>query len=203
MAQAMWVATPTLDHVTMPDVSVAELDEQCSMRILILAAVVVVVSAALSPVWISANDYVPTNSPLVLVAPLLLAAGAVVGVTILQVRANHRPTTFAPRLSAIACISVSIACAAIGFLGFVGAFIMILLLPAASAMLAVAWVQPLESWTALTAALGIAVLPFAVWFAGRADEYLVEAVFSGAFVALVLAALGVIRQRRSRRGSPS
>ena len=52
--------------------------------------------------------------------------------------------TFTPRLSAIACILVSIARIAIGFIGYLGAFIMmLLLLPVASAMLAVAWVQPL------------------------------------------------------------
>jgi hypothetical protein len=74
----------------------------------------------------------------------------------------------------------------------------LVVLPVAAMLLVLAWVQPAERHVALCMVLGVAALPFVIWFAGRADEYLSEAIISGGVVATIVVALSLIRNRGRR-----
>ena len=73
------------------------------------------------------------------------------------------------------------------------------LVPVAVTMLLLSWVQPRDDDYPLTVVLGLVLAPLVAWFAGRADEFLGEALVSGGLIAVVVWALIVIRRRGGYR----
>lgn len=127
-------------------------------------------------------------------APLLVFAG----LTIWQARSGRTQTTFSPAPLASSMLVMCLWIVGVAALGFWTFLLGIVVVPIALALLVVSWVQPTEERLALTVVLAIAVFPLLAWFLGRADEYLSEALISGAALACVATALVVVRQRSRR-----
>jgi ABC-type uncharacterized transport system permease subunit len=145
--------------------------------------------------WSYRDENIPMTLAAVLPALPLLVFG---GLAVWQERVGTPQRTFAagPLASSMLMMSIWVVC--IALLGYWGVLLGAVVLPAAAVLLAVAWVQPADGRLGLTIVLAIAVVPFVVWFAGRADEYLSEAVMSGCAIVSIIVALALIRRRGNR-----
>jgi len=131
------------------------------------------------------------------VLPLLVFAGA----TLWQERHGRPSTTFAA--SPLSTVLFLMSAWVVGT-ALVGYFVVVLglaVLPVSAAYLALAWVQPHADRKALTVTLGVAAVPFAIWFAARADEHLSEALISGVALIAIVAVMFSMRRTRISRSS--
>ena len=123
-----------------------------------------------------------------------------VGLTLWQERrATPRMSSFAGRPLSAAAYLMSLWVLGGCILGVWVVVLGAILLPLCAALVALAWVQPREHDAPWTVVLAIAATPFLVWFAGRADEYLNEAVLAGGVIAIIVMLLGRMRRRGNRR----
>lgn len=162
------------------------------------ATLVLAIAIVTSPFvvrWAYRDDNIPLTLMALLPALPLLAFG---GLTVWQDRKGTMPRAFAalPLASAMVVMSSWVVGAAV--LGYWVLLLGAMVLPVSAVLVAVAWVQPADDRLGLTIVLAIAVVPFVVWFAGRADEYAVEAVISGSAIVSIVVALVFIRRRGFR-----
>ncbi len=163
-------------------------------RSLIVALCLLGVAGAFSPLPIRLADG-EWHWPLIGLAAILTAPiAACVGWSINQRRRHRSTPTFATRPLVVSARLIAATVVAVGF-GVIGILVSFVLVPVASALLAVAWVQPPRRGRARTAVTGFALLAFVVWFVGRADEYLSEAIMSGAGIAVAATVLAGFRKR--------
>ena len=165
-------------------------------RRLVVATVLATVVTAANPLIVR-WAYQDWNSSLVVlgiapVVPLLSFAG----VTLWQERHGQPVTTFAASRLATVLLLMSIWVLGSALLGYFVVVLGLVVLPMSAGLLACAWVQPRPPQRELTRALGIAAVPFIIWFAGRADDYTSEALISG--VALVGISGVMFSLRRAR-----
>ena len=163
---------------------------------LMVATVLATVVTAANPLIVR-WAYQDWNSLLVVLGiapmvPLLWFAG----VTLWQERQARPVPTFAASLLATVLFLMSIWVLVSALLGFFVVLLGLVVLPMSAGLLACAWVQPRPPQRELTRALGIAAVPFIIWFAGRADDYTSEALISG--VALVGISGVMFSLRRAR-----
>ena len=162
-----------------------------------------VAATALATVLTAANPlivrwaYQDWNSSLVVlgIAPMVPLLGFA-GVTLWQERHGSPVPTFVASLLATVLFIMSIWVLGAALLGYFVVLLGLVVLPMSAGFLAIAWVQPRPPQSELTRALGIAAVPFVIWFAGRADEHISEALISG--VALVGIAGAMFSLRRAR-----
>ena len=164
------------------------------------------VATVLATVVIAANPFIVRlayqdwNSLMVVlgiapVVPLL----ALAGVTLWQERHGSHPLTFAARQLSTVLFLMSSWVLGSALLGYFVLLLGLVVLPTSAALLASAWVQPRPQHKGLTKLLGIAGVPLVVWFAGRADEYLSEALISGAALVAIVAVMFSMRRIGNRR----
>jgi hypothetical protein len=163
-----------------------------------LATIVLAVAAATNPIvvrWAYLDNNVPLSLLGVLPAVPLLLFGVI---CILQER-DRRPRRSFESIPLSAAMFV-MAGWAVGsaILGYWVLLLGVVVLPAAAALLAVAWVQPTDEQLPATIVLAILTIPFIAWFAGRADEYVSEAVMSGTAIVVLVLALALVRRRGDR-----
>ncbi|HQZ34039.1 MAG TPA: hypothetical protein PK020_06420 [Ilumatobacteraceae bacterium] len=168
-------------------------------RRLVVATVWATVLIAANP-FIVRLAYQDWNSLMVVlgiapVVPLLAFAGF----TLWQERHGSRPLTFAVRQLSTVLFLMSTWVLGPALLGYFVLLLGLVVLPTSAALLACAWVQPRPQHKALTELLGIAAVPLVVWFAGRADEYLSEALISGAALVAIVAVMFSMRRIGNRR----
>ena len=116
---------------------------------------------------------------LVLVWSFTLPFAGLLALTAFQLRPSRgsRPT-FAPHALTLASLAMSADVLAMSVHAYAGVFAGVVLVPAASASLSVAWCRPRPGDLGATTALGAGLAPLVVWCAGRADEVVLEAVVS-------------------------
>jgi hypothetical protein len=114
--------------------------------------------------------------------------------TALQQRRDPARTSFRPAPLAVAATIVAAGALATSFLGYLALLADLILIPLAAMFLSVAWVQPPEEREVVVALTGEALVPFDVWFAGRADENANEAMISGSCIALLVTTLFLFRR---------
>ena len=78
-------------------------------------------------------------------------------------------------------------------LGFIGAFIAVLLVPCAAVVGVIGWVQPRRRYLLAAGVLATSIVPLIAWIVGRGDEESVEGVAGVVLLLLVLLLLAVIR----------
>jgi hypothetical protein len=172
--------------------------DKAPMRRLRVATVLLAVSMLINPVlvrwaWgdIIAGFVIVGGVP---AAPLLIFGM----IALAQAKAGKSSPTFAaaPLASAMLVLLAWTAGSAVAgyFIILLGA----LTLPASAVLVTIAWVQPPPRQWNLTALLAVALLPFIVWFAGRADEYPAEAVIAGGAIVVIVTMLWLIRRSRVR-----
>ena len=162
-------------------------------RMLAATMSAVAVGAASPLVVYAAYDYF--NIPLIALILSVLAAMTAFGVlTLLQGRFG-RPCWFEPHYLAPAVATVAVGALALCFVGYLAGALDLILLPIVGHLLALAWVQPAAVDRFATSVIGIALVPFVIWFGGRADEYISEALISGICIVGLLVALAVLRHR--------
>ena len=152
------------------------------------------------PLVVRWADTVEVNWPLVVLAcaPALPVLGFVV-LTLLQQRRGMAVTSFEAGPLAVSAYVMSVWVLAGGVIGYWILLLAVVVFPVCGVLVALAWVRPTESRDeALTVALAILTLPFVVWFAGRADEYVIEALVAGSAITATIVALALLR-RRGRR----
>lgn len=163
-----------------------------------LALALAAVSNPLLVKWAYQDENIPMTLAGVLPALPLLAFG---GLAIWQEHDGTARFTFAARPLARSLLLMAIWVVGDALLGYFVVLLGAVVLPAAAALLAVAWVQPADDQRRLTVVLAIAVVPLVAWLAGRADERLSEAFMSGCAIALIIVALWFIRRRGHRTSS--
>lgn len=145
-------------------------------------------------------SYKDWNQLLVVVAiaptlPLLAFAGA----TLWQERAGKSTTMFAPRALSTVMFLMSSWVLGVALLGYFVLVLGLVVLPVSASLLAAAWVQPRPEHVTLTVVLAVVAVPFVVWFAGRADEYPWEALYSGAVLISIVVLMTLMRRSGNRR----
>ena len=126
---------------------------------------------------------------LAVVAPMI----GLLALTALQQRRDASHTSFRPAPLAAAAAIIAVGALATSFLLYLALFADFIMTPVAAMFLALAWVQPREAHEVVVSVTGVALVPFIFWFAGRADEYLNEAMLSGACIAVLLTILFLFR----------
>ena len=84
-------------------------------------------------------------------------------------------------------------------LGYFVVLLGVFVLPFNARLVALAWVQPRADQQGRTMFLAIVAVPFVVWFAGRADEYVSEALISGSALVIIVALMSSMRRTGTRR----
>jgi hypothetical protein len=165
-----------------------------------------VVATVLAAALIGANPflvrlmYQDWNASMVVlgIAPMVPLL-AFAGVTLWQEREGSHPSTFAERQLSTVLFLMSSWVLGSALVGYFVLLLGLVVLPTSAALLACAWVQPRPQHKALTNFLAIAAVPLVVWFAGRADEYLSEALISGAALVAIVAVMFWMRRIGNRR----
>jgi hypothetical protein len=165
---------------------------------LVVSLMALSTSAVATPFLVRVG-YGERNDQVVIVAlGISLPVLACVFLTLAQQRRGEGGRlSFAPAPLAAAAMLMTISVVAICLLGYVGALVDFLTVPAAAAFLALAWVQPRESDEVWTVLFGITFTILVAWFAGRADEYISEGLISGGSIVVILAVLRRLRARGS------
>ena len=133
----------------------------------------------------------------ILCAPAIALLGLMV-LTAVQSQRGRGTTSFAARPLSTAALLMSPWVLLGGALGYFAVLLGLIVLPCCAAYLGLAWVQPQSNDVALTVVTSIAMLPIIMWFSGRADEYVREALLSGGIIAALVATLAVLRRRGDR-----
>jgi hypothetical protein len=165
-------------------------------RLLSVALIAVVTVAAAAPVTVRLG-YGESNAEVLAVAWVLTIPPLLFTVATRRQLRRGAPARvwFAPQLLAAAALQLAGAAFVLCVAGLVGVVLDFVVVPVAAAILLLAWVQPRESDVVSTVLLGFVLVPLIVWFAGRADEYLDEALLSGGCIALVVGVLVGLRRR--------
>ena len=127
------------------------------------------------------------------IAPVLPLM-AFAGLTLWQEAQGRAATTFAARPLSSALFLMSVWVVGTAIVGYFVLLLGLVVLPVSASLLALAWVQPRPDREALTVILGIAAVPFVIWFAGRADEYVSEAFISGSALVAIVAVMYSVRR---------
>jgi hypothetical protein len=158
--------------------------------------------AAVAP-YVVRLVYGSSNANIIIVAwAMTIVPAACIVATLAQQRwGTAGPRFFREHLLAVASIMLAFAALALCGAGLIGVMLDLLLVPIAVMMLLIGWAQPKESDLAGAVILGVGLTPLVAWFAGRADEYLSEALLSGGLIVVVFGLLIVMR-RRGEAGNP-
>ena len=171
-----------------------------SERRLLISGLVLGFPILACPLVVRWADTVEVNWPLVVLvcAPALPVLGFVV-LTLVQQHRGIAMTTFEAGPLVVSAYVMSAWVLAGGLIGYWSLLLAVVVFPVCGVHVALAWVRPTKNRDeTLTVGLAILILPFVVWFAGRADEYVIEALVAGAVIAAIVVALALLR-RRGRR----
>ena len=161
---------------------------------LLIAVLLLGVLVAITPLVVR-WAYLDWNKKMVVlaIAPALPLAAFAMG-TLWQERQGKQLTTFAagPLSAALFLMSSWVLGAAL--LGFFVIVLGVFVLPFSASLLALAWVQPRGDQQGWTVFLAIVAIPLVVWFAGRADESVSEALISGAALVVIVVVLFWMRR---------
>lgn len=166
------------------------------LRVAAVLLTVVIVANPFEVRWV----YQDWNSLMVAVSigpAIPFAAFAIL--TLSQLRRGMEVTSFAPRTLGTAVFLMAVWVCGDPLLGYMDLLLGAIVWPIATALLALAWVRPPSDRRASTIVLACSALPFGIWFAGRADEFLNEALVSGGAVVAIVGALAILRRHFARR----